>query len=154
MVGRFQTAQVNCKKSDATFGKQQAKDSHGFPGCGIVLMLVFVTPLSLPSLRLSSHCYLLSPSTFCTSQSCIRNIHAVFHWWLNSHPHLFTHPFIHLFIFFLSFHEVLENKQLLSTCFSSGFLLGTRILTELRKKCMQCSEGYRQVSTRVCVFSH
>lgn len=43
MAGRFQNAQANCNKSDATFWKPHAKNSHGFPGCGIILMLVFVT---------------------------------------------------------------------------------------------------------------
>lgn len=62
MGGHFQNAQVNCKKSDAIFGKRQAKKSHGFPGCGIAFMLVFVTYLFLPPLLCSSYFYALSPS--------------------------------------------------------------------------------------------
>lgn len=62
MGGHFQNAQVNCKKSDAIFGKRQAKKSHGFPGCGIAFMLVFATYLFLPPLLCSSYFYALSPS--------------------------------------------------------------------------------------------
>lgn len=47
MAGHFQNAQASCNKSDATFRKPHAKNSHGFPGCGVILMLVFVTYLFL-----------------------------------------------------------------------------------------------------------
>ena len=56
--------QVNYKKSDATFGKLQANNSHGFPGCGFILMLIFLTYLFLPSLLHSSCFYLLSSSIY------------------------------------------------------------------------------------------
>lgn len=49
MAGSFHNAQVNCKKYDVVFGKLKTKNSYGFSGCSITLMLAFVTYLLLPS---------------------------------------------------------------------------------------------------------
>lgn len=66
MAGHFQNAQASCNKSDATFRKPHAKNSHGFPGCGVILMLVFVTYLFLHlccvPIFFFFFFYLLSPS--------------------------------------------------------------------------------------------
>lgn len=82
MAGHFQNAQASCNKSDATFRKPHAKNSHGFPGCGVILMLVFVTYLFLHLCCVPIFFFFFLPSftiSVCSIQCCIRNLHAAFH---------------------------------------------------------------------------
>lgn len=81
MAGHFQNAQASCNKSDATFRKPRAKNSHGFPGCGVILMLVFVTCFCISAVFQSFFFFFLPSFTIYVRsiQCCIRNIHAAFH---------------------------------------------------------------------------
>lgn len=94
MTGNLQNAQVNCKKFDAVFGKLEAKNSHGFPGWGIILRLVFVTCMFLPSLLSSHGFYFLSFSVSIRFRAVLETFYFLSLIYLFTY-HLFTHSFVY-----------------------------------------------------------
>lgn len=127
----FSNAQANCKKSEATFGKLQAKNSHGFldvalfwcwPLWSVFAISAVIQPFLLPF-----------PICICSIQSSIRNMLS----FLDALIHILIHLLIHLsFPFFPWSYPAfyLENRHLLSTYFTLVTVLDTRDSNNNNKK--------------------